>query len=117
MPKATSGADPLAGPKDPANVEYLDVPMTYKGPLGAVADQVIVTCNETDSYLFKVRYVQCRRPELGDKFSSRHGQKGVIGMIYRQVGTVMIVNSKASKVSTSTFRRTCPSTASAWCPT
>jgi len=83
MPKATGG-DPLTGPKDPATVEYVDVPMSYKGPLSAVADQVIVTCNETDSYLFKVRYVQCRRPELGDKFSSRHGQKGVIGMIYRQ---------------------------------
>jgi DNA-directed RNA polymerase III subunit RPC2 len=46
--------------------------------------QILVTTNEEDQNLIKVLVRQTRRPELGDKFSSRHGQKGVVGIIVNQ---------------------------------
>ena len=30
----------------------------------------------------KVRFLKIKQPEIGDKHSSRHGQKGVIGRIF-----------------------------------
>lgn len=64
--------------------KYKPQPCTYKTPSPSVVDRVLLTANETDQLLIKVMVRQCRRPEVGDKFASRHGQKGVCGAIIHQ---------------------------------
>ena len=64
---------------------YLPAPMTYKPPDPSYIDKVMLTATEGETKLVKVITRQTRRPEVGDKFSSRHGQKGVVGIISDQV--------------------------------
>ncbi|ESO07623.1 hypothetical protein HELRODRAFT_98395 [Helobdella robusta] len=63
---------------------YKEIPLDYRGIESSTVDQVLLTTNEDDATLIKVNLRQTRRPEIGDKFSSRHGQKGVCGLIVPQ---------------------------------
>ncbi|KAF2734046.1 beta and beta-prime subunits of DNA dependent RNA-polymerase [Polyplosphaeria fusca] len=67
-----------------SDTTWKDKNLKYKLPDESYVDKVCITENEAGSKLFKVLLRQTRRPELGDKFSSRHGQKGVVGLISPQ---------------------------------
>jgi hypothetical protein len=65
------------------NGKYADASESVQVWTHGRVESVVVLVNNKGLRTVKVRCVEYRMPELGDKFSNRHGQKGTIGMMVR----------------------------------
>eukprot|EP00658_Telonema_sp_P-2_P025561 TRINITY_DN20299_c0_g2_i2.p1 TRINITY_DN20299_c0_g2~~TRINITY_DN20299_c0_g2_i2.p1 ORF type:complete len:563 (+),score=103.15 TRINITY_DN20299_c0_g2_i2:353-2041(+) len=85
-PRTTGSSETVVDPNNLPDSAYRDTVVRYKGAdhYDTFMDKVAVTLNQNDETLLKMLVRTTRRPELGDKFSSRHGQKGVVGCIVQQ---------------------------------
>lgn len=91
-----SGEDIIIGKTAPitADVEELgqrtkahtkrDISTPLRSTENGIVDQVLMSTNADGLRFAKVRMRTTKIPQIGDKFASRHGQKGTIGITYRQ---------------------------------
>ena len=63
------------------DADFKTTAMTYRLADPCHINKVLISATEANTTIFKVQTRQTRTPEVGDKFSSRHGQKGVVGLI------------------------------------
>uniref|UniRef100_A0A7S1BEL4 DNA-directed RNA polymerase subunit beta n=1 Tax=Corethron hystrix TaxID=216773 RepID=A0A7S1BEL4_9STRA len=87
-----SGEDILIGKTAPLETNSVmpsrytkrDCSTPMKSTDNGIVDNVMISTTKEGYRFTKVRIRNTRIPQIGDKFASRHGQKGTIGMTYRQ---------------------------------
>lgn len=64
---------------------YADKSIVYSSHEDAIIENVIYDRNQTDNSMCKTSYRIVRPVSIGDKFSSRAGQKGICGMVLNRI--------------------------------
>jgi len=67
-----------------SQIDYNPSSEMYRDKAPIYVDRIQLSSNPDKHFQIKMVARQTRRPEIGDKFSSRHGQKGVVGIIVDQ---------------------------------
>ena len=79
----TEPPEAMQAPGGNARLDRRDISSPMRSNESGVVDRVMLSTNVEGQRFVKVRVRSVRTPECGDKFASRHGQKGTIGMLYR----------------------------------
>jgi DNA-directed RNA polymerase II subunit RPB2 len=73
----------IAGRYSMAGGSFRDTSVTPQVWTRGRVDDIAIIVGANGLRTIKIRVVQDRSPEIGDKFTNRHGQKGTIGMLVR----------------------------------